>query len=173
LAAVNLGVGGNAEKRVDDPFEAEMLMTLLKAGYTLVLDRGAGEEEMERTGRLLAVLENQGSTVSAVPAGGVPAVPGQTAATPADVFVWEGSLSGFGGLIAAANLYCGYDSAGGHLAAALRVPVIDIFTDASPQRMRERWTPWGEGPVRVVTARRPGTREALREFRIALREQAQ
>jgi ADP-heptose:LPS heptosyltransferase len=165
LAAVNLGVGGNAAKRVDDPFELEMLMTLLKAGYTLVLDRGAGEEELERTARLIAMLQGQDKTVSEAPpvGGDVPA---------ADVFVWEGSLSGFGGLIASADLYCGYDSAGGHLAAALGIPVIDIFTDASPPRLRERWTPWGEKPVQVITAERSKPRMALYGLSAALRELA-
>ena len=165
LAAVNLGVGGNADKRVKDPFEAQLLLSLLKAGYTLVLDRGTGEEELERSGRLIGEMQSQGKRVHQVPAAGC-------GASPADVFVWQGSLSGFGGLIAVADLYCGYDSAGGHLAAAMGVPVIDVFTDAAPPRLRESWTPWGEGAIRVVTARRLAPDKALREFRAALREQA-
>jgi ADP-heptose:LPS heptosyltransferase len=170
IAAVNLGGGGNAAKRVEDPFEVELLLALLHDGYTVVLDRGAGEEELERTGRLIGELQRQGKTVSAVaPDGSVP--PGRGGAPAADVFVWEGSLSGFAGLIASADLYCGYDSAGGHLAAAIGVPVIDIFTDASSRRLQERWTPWGEGPVRAITARRLDPRKALQQFRAALREQ--
>jgi ADP-heptose:LPS heptosyltransferase len=163
LAAVNLGVGGNADKRLEDPFEAEMLQALLKDGYTVVLDRGAGDEELERTGRLIAMLENEGKSVSKVSPAGDDA-PG------ADVFVWEGSLSGFGGLIAAAQLYCGYDSAGGHLAAALGVPVIDVFTDTSPPRLRERWKPWGEAPVKIITARPSRPQIAVRDFHAALGE---
>jgi ADP-heptose:LPS heptosyltransferase len=161
LAAVNLGVGGNAGKRIDDPFEAGMLQALLIDGYTVVLDRGAGDEELERTGRLIATLESEGKTVSKAPPAGVD-VPDS------DVFVWEGSLSGFGGLIASAKLYCGYDSAGGHLAAALGVPVIDVFTDASPPALRERWKPWGEATVKVITARRSSPRIAVRDFHAAL-----
>jgi ADP-heptose:LPS heptosyltransferase len=164
LAAVNLGVGGNVGKRIEGPFEAELLSALAGAGYTPLLDRGAGAEELERTARLIAAFQSQGRTVSEVPlSGGAPS---------GDAFVWEGSLSGFGALIASADLYCGYDSAGGHLAVALGVPVIDIFTDAAPPRLRERWTPWGRGPVRVITARRSRPVEALREFQAALREQA-
>jgi ADP-heptose:LPS heptosyltransferase len=165
LAAVNLGVGGNAQKRVEDPFEAELLSALIEAGYTLVLDRGAGEEELQRTAHLIGELRSQGKTVSDVtPTGG--------SVSSADVFVWEGSFSGFGGLVASADLYCGYDSAGGHLASAIGVPVIDIFTDGSSARLTERWTPWGEGPVRVIAARRPDPCKALKEFRAALREHA-
>lgn len=165
LAAVNLGVGGNPEKRVDDRFEAELLLGLFDEGYMLILDRGAGEEELQRTSRLTALLQNQGKTVSTVPQAGA-------AASSADVFVWEGSLSGFGGLIASADLYAGYDSAGGHLAAALGVAVIDIFTDAAPARMRERWAPCGNGPVHIITARRSAPLEALQQVRAAWREHA-
>jgi ADP-heptose:LPS heptosyltransferase len=165
LAAVNLGVGGNGEKRVEDPFEVELLVALIEAGYKLVFDRGAGDEEVKRTGHLIELLQTRGKTIHAVPTTG-PEVP------QADVFVWDGSLSGFGGLIASSALYCGYDSAGGHLAAALGVPVIDIFTDTAPPRMRERWTPWGQAPVRVITAPRSAPQEALRQFHTALREHA-
>jgi ADP-heptose:LPS heptosyltransferase len=86
------------------------------------------------------------------------------------VFVWEGSLSGFGGLIASSKLYCGYDSAGGHLAAALGVPVIDIFADTSPPRLRERWKPWGEAWVKIITARPSVPRITVRDFHAALGE---
>jgi ADP-heptose:LPS heptosyltransferase len=163
LAAVNLGVGGNSGKRVEDPFEAGMLLALLKDGFAVVLDRGAGDEEFQRTGRLIATLESEGKSVSKVPpvGGDVPN---------ADVFVWEGSLSGFGGLIASSKLYCGYDSAGGHLAAALGVPVIDIFADTSPPRLRERWKPWGEAWVKIITARPSVPRITVRDFHAALGE---
>jgi ADP-heptose:LPS heptosyltransferase len=168
LAAVNLGIGGNAEKRIDDPFEADLLAALLHEGYTLVLDRGAGEEELARTERLKAELRGRGKVVKDVPPTATPAAPDDT---PADAYVWEGSLSGFGGLIAQADLYCGYDSAGGHLAAAMGAPVITLFTDAQRPKFIQRWTPWGEGPVQAITARRSAPREALRQFRAALREQ--
>jgi ADP-heptose:LPS heptosyltransferase len=164
MAAVNLGVGGNREKSVEDPFELELLVSLLDAGYTPVLDRGAGEEELQRTNRLITALKSRGRTACDVP-------PYGSEVPSADLFVWEGSLSGFGGLIASADLYAGYDSAGGHLAAALGTPLIDIFTDAAPPRMRQRWTPWGNASAQVITVGRLAPGEALREFRLALREQ--
>ena len=54
----------------------------------------------------------------------------------ANVITWEGSLSGLAGLIGVADLYVGYDSAGGHLAAALGVPAISLFAGAASARMR-------------------------------------
>jgi hypothetical protein len=108
LAVVNLGVGENLEKRVGGPFELDLLLLLLRAGYRVLLDRGAGEEELLRT---------------------------------------------------ADDLYIGYDSAGGHIAAAAGVPGIDVFAGEVSARMRQRWIPWGRKPSRVIAVA-PGTAPA-------------
>ena len=142
LAAVNLGVGSNAAKRVADPFEYELCRTLRNADYTVILDRGAGDEEMDRTARLVNALEQAGNTVRPL---------GDQNGT-ADVLTWRGSLGAFAGLIAVSDRYVGYDSAGGHLAAALGVPAIDVFAGAVSPRMIERWRPWGPRPADVVVA---------------------
>jgi ADP-heptose:LPS heptosyltransferase len=141
LAVVNLGVGENFEKRLRDPFEIKLLLLLREAGYRIVLDRGAGEEELRRTGDLIAALHEQGHVVAPVDSAD---------AALANVLTWEGSLSGLAGLIGVADLYIGYDSAGGHIAAALGVPTIDVFAGAVSTRMRERWRPWGRQPGRVI-----------------------
>lgn len=141
LAALNLGVGDNPAKRVIDPFETELLSLLHARGYAIVLDQGAGEEELARTSNLIDRLRESGASVSQLSD-----APGSVA----DLNVWQGSLSGFAGYIAAADLYIGYDSAGCHLAAALGVPGIDIFAGAPSRRMLERWTPWGLAPASVI-----------------------
>ena len=63
---------------------------------------------------------------------------------------WEGDLSAFAGLMSVADLYIGYDSAGGHLAAALEVPVITVFAGAANRNMINRWTPWGRSKTCVI-----------------------
>jgi ADP-heptose:LPS heptosyltransferase len=146
VAAVNLGVGGNPNKCVADPFEHGLLLALLEAGYKVVLDRGAGEDELRRSGELIAALEGQGKAALPVDALGVDA----PNVSSADVITWDGSLSGLAGLIGVADLYVGYDSAGGHLAAALGVPAISVFAGAASARMRDRWSPWGRAPARVI-----------------------
>ena len=158
IAAVNLGVGENDAKRVRDPFESELLKLLRTAGYAVVLDQGAGEEEISRTSKLAAEIEATGERV-------VRMGDGDNAA--AGLNVWRGSLSGFAGLIAVSDLYVGYDSAGGHLAAALGVAGIDIFAGASSARMIERWRPWGERPATVIEVEPGHTSEQVIE---ALRE---
>ncbi len=141
VAVVNLGVGENPEKRLHGAFEIDLLLLLLRAGYRVVLDRGAGEEELQRTGNLIEALREKGHSVAAADSTEAPA---------AGVLTWEGSLSGLAGLMQAADLYVGYDSAGGHIAAALGVPAIDVFAGAVSSRMRQRWSPWGRQPARVL-----------------------
>ncbi len=123
--AVSFGVGGNAAKRVADPFEAGLLAALAARGLPLIVDAGAGGEEAERVER-------------AIEAGG------------AHVEVWRGSFAGFASMIARSRLYVGYDSAGQHVAAACGVPLVSVFAGAPCPRFEERWRPCGAGPVEVI-----------------------
>ncbi len=125
-ASVNLGVGDNPRKRVAGEFEERLLRGLVAEGWRIFLDTGGGGEETARVEALVGRL-------------GTPAIE-----------TWRGSLAGFGALIAASRLYVGYDSACQHLAAALGVPVIDIFAGHSSPRMVERWRPSGPGEVTMV-----------------------
>lgn len=159
LVAINLGIGDNPSKRVTDPFESELLSLLRSRGYAIVLDQGAGKEELFRTSNLIDSIRETGASISQL---------GDTAGPFADLNFWRGSLSGFAGYIAASDLYVGYDSAGGHLAAALGVPGIDIFAGAASPSMIEHWTPWGEAPASVIAVR-PG--QTPEEVLAAVQEQ--
>ena len=50
--AVSFGVGENAEKRIGDPFEEELLRSLVASGKSVLVDQGAGGEESDRVRRL-------------------------------------------------------------------------------------------------------------------------
>lgn len=142
--AVNLGVGDNPAKRIDDPFEELLLTRLLDSGSRIFLDKGEGEEEVARVERLLARLRAIGwQTAEVVENGPMPD-------TAAQVVAWRGSLAGFAALIGASDLYIGYDSACQHIAAALGVKTVDIFSGFRSPRMVERWKPSGPGEVRLV-----------------------
>lgn len=121
-ATVSFGVGENAAKRLPDPFETELLKRLPRP---LLIDKGAGGEEAERVERAVAA------------AGG-------------GVDVWDGSFAGFASHIQRSRLFVGYDSAGGHVAAACGVPLVSVFTGYANDRMFDRWRPSGDGPIRVV-----------------------
>ena len=141
IAAVNFGVGGNDAKRVGGRFELNLLRLLFRRGYAVVLDHGAGADEMARTRRMVELCRKEGISAGEIRAG---------RCDDAMLLTWQGSLNGFAGIIASSDLYAGYDSAGGHLAAALGVAGIDIFSGAVCERMRQRWRPWGKRPGSVA-----------------------
>ena len=117
---VSLGVGGNASKRLDDAFEFEIMSALLRQGRPILLDRGAGEEEAARVN---ALVERLGS--------------------PALLYVHDGSYASFASHIVQSRLYVGYDSAGQHVASAMGVPLVSVFTGYACSRMLVRWRPSG------------------------------
>ena len=135
IAAVSLGVGGRDSKRLSSAFEDELLETLRRAGYAIVLDYGAGDAEKLQVDERVERFKGTAADISGAPA---------------QLVTWQGSLASFGGLIAACDCYVGYDSASSHLAAALGIPVVEVFAGAASERMRQRWTPTGSADVRMI-----------------------
>jgi hypothetical protein len=121
---VSLGVGENPAKRVSDLFEEELLRNLPRP---VLIDRGAGGEEADRVERAVAR-----------------AGPG--------IAMWDSSFAGFAAHIQRSHLYIGYDSSGGHVAAACGVPMISIFAGFASERMFQRWRPSGPGKIDVLRA---------------------
>jgi len=66
------------------------------------------------------------------------------------MLTWRGEIGAFSALVGESDEYIGYDSAGQHIAAALEVPTIDIFTEAASPVFQERWRPCGRGVVKVA-----------------------
>jgi hypothetical protein len=120
---VSLGVGENPSKRVPDPFEEELLQRLPRP---ILIDKGAGGEEAERVESAVQKAGGQG------------------------IVMWDGSFAGFAAHIQRSRLYVGYDSAGGHVAAACGIPAISIFAGAVSERMFQRWRPTGQGKIQIV-----------------------
>jgi hypothetical protein len=139
---VSFGVGENPSKRVSDPFEEEVLRRLPRP---ILIDKGAGGEEAERVERAVAK------------AGG------------AGIVMWDGSFAGFAAHIQRSRLYVGYDSAGGHVAAACCVPMISIFAGEVSERMFQRWRPTGAGQIQIVRPEQVNVRELLATFEACLR----
>ena len=123
-ATVSFGVGENPEKRIAGEFEAELLKALPRP---LLIDRGAGGEEAERVESAVAT-----------------AGPG--------VSMWDGSFAGFAAHIQKSKLFVGYDSAGGHAAAACGIPMVSIFAGFPSERMFQRWRPTGNGLIEIIRA---------------------
>ncbi|MBI1358283.1 MAG: hypothetical protein GC160_28445 [Acidobacteria bacterium] len=139
LVAVSFGVGGNASKRVGDPFEAGVLDLLLDRGWRIALDRGFGPAEQTRTEALAERVRQSGGLVH------------------------DGSFRGFGEIVTAADLFVGYDSAFGHLAAAMGVPGVTVFAGAVSPRMLQRWSPFGRGRSTVLPVTEGDSPDAVLE----------
>lgn len=146
---VSLGVGGNADKRLDDGFEFEILSALVKRGRPILIDRGAGDEEAARVD---AVVERLGR--------------------PTLIHLHDGSYASFASHILQSRLYVGYDSAGQHVAAAGDVPLVSVFTGYASERMLARWRPNGTG-AHVVTVDQTNRPSALERTLRAIEEAAQ
>lgn len=141
---VSLGVGENHAKRLGDAFERELMVELAATGASILIDRGGSEEEARRVDRAIDGLPNTRS--------------------------FTGSFHTFAGAIAGSRLYCGYDSAGQHVAAACGVPLLTIFAGHPSMRMFHRWRPDGPGPKRVIRVESGESRDAMAECRAALPE---
>ncbi len=140
-ATISFGVGENPVKRLADPFEAEVLRRLPRP---VLVDKGAGGEEADRVERAVA---NAGSGIE----------------------MWDGSFAGFAAHIQRSRLYVGYDSAGGHAAAACGVPLISIFAGAASERMFQRWRPTGTGTSAVIRPDSMNVEQALATFEASVR----
>jgi len=140
--AVSFGVGENAAKRLDDPFEEELLRLLAANGMPLCIDTGAGGEEEER---VMRAVERSGAAAT----------------------FWRGSFAGFAAIIAGSKLYVGYDSAGQHIASATGVPLISVFAGFPAPRMFDRWRPVGPN-CNVIRVDHPDIAETLHQVKAAL-----
>lgn len=148
LVCVSFGTGGNARKRLPDPFEAELLNGLL-TDSTLILDKGGSEEERSRINRLVEGLRSRGRMVVEVDEDNLSEKLANEAIH-ADVLTWQGGIGVLAGLIGASDEYIGYDSAGQHIAAALGVPTLTVFVNSGSGLFAERWHPHGPGQIRVL-----------------------
>src|SRR5262245_39359564 len=152
VTVVSLGVGGNQNKRVSEEFEIEMVNRLIKDS-ALILDKGATGEEREQIDRVVANLRAAGRPVIEI-WDGARADAISSEKIEADAVTWDGSLGAFAGLIAAGDRYVGYDSAGQHIAAALRIPTLTIFVNTSSPTFAARWRPYGPGVIEVFDVKR-------------------
>jgi ADP-heptose:LPS heptosyltransferase len=148
ITAVNLGVGGNARKRIAGRFELDLMRALLAEGAAVIIDKGIGEE-VARVRAIVSELAAQGTAAIEMTADafrqpeGVP--PGQ-------LLLCQGGLRPFTALVGSSDLYIGYDSGFQHIAAALSVPVVDVFVNAPNDLFFKRWRPYSKAPVDVVAA---------------------
>jgi ADP-heptose:LPS heptosyltransferase len=158
IVAVNFGVGDNPAKRVGDDFEPSLVAELIHQGATVILDKGAGADEIRRANLLIEHVRRSATVVELTEDTLSEALPDKLLDT--RLLVWDGRIGMLAALIAQSDLYIGYDSAGQHIAAAAGTPCVDVFAGYSSPRMPDRWRPTGRaasdllvvGPLRAVDA---------------------
>ncbi|HEX4169559.1 MAG TPA: hypothetical protein VHZ55_29195 [Bryobacteraceae bacterium] len=136
---VSWGTGENEQKRVDDEFEFRVIKELLRIERPVLLDRGASEEEGRRADQLATKLGH-----------------------PALLTLHDGSYASFASHIVQSRLYVGYDSAGQHVAAAARVPLVSAFKGYACDRTLSRWRPDADN-AHVVIAGHKDSAQILAE----------
>jgi ADP-heptose:LPS heptosyltransferase len=141
---VSLGVGENPSKRLGDRFEREWLKELAAGGRRVLLDRGGSVEESQRAERAAEGL--------------------------AGVRLFSGAFAEFAAFVAASGFYCGYDSAGQHVAAAAGVPLVCVFAGYPCDRFLARWNPFGAGWRRVIAVPEGERESPLEAVKRALQE---
>ena len=159
VIAINFGVGENELKRLGGDFESSLVSRLIQEGAAIILDKGAGDDEIGRADAVIADatrLQLKGHRVRAAEVNEqrLTDAPGSEEYN-AEIIAWNGSIGVLAALIGESNLYIGYDSAGQHIAASLGVKCIDIFAGFSSQRILERWRPTGRTETRLIAVDTP------------------
>lgn len=139
---VSLGVGENQAKRLGDRFERALMEELASQGGRILVDRGGSVEEAARVDAAIAGL------------------PGMR--------TFSGAFAPFAASIAKSGLYCGYDSAGQHVAAACGTPLLTVFAGHASARMYHRWRPDGPGAKEVIRVESQDPERVMEECRRAL-----
>ncbi len=146
VIAVNFGVGGNPRKKVGRLLEQELLLSLLREPNTVILlDKGAGDEELEYSNSLMDVLKEKGCPIE--DAVFVSEFDGKISS---GVIGLQTRIGEIAAIIAECDEYIGYDSACQHIAAALKIPCLTIFAGSNNMRFIRRWSAFGPNSSRIV-----------------------
>ncbi|NLV25071.1 MAG: glycosyltransferase family 9 protein [Deltaproteobacteria bacterium] len=146
LIVINLGVGGNARKRLGDAFEERMIHRLLQEpGTVILLDQGFGEEELARSRALIRSAQWRGVATEATVFGSW-----QGIGLSAGLVAVSAGIGEIAALIAHSDEFIGYDSACQHIAAALGVPTYTLFAGSNNPRFIRRWSPCGPNRSEII-----------------------
>ncbi len=146
IVCLSFGVGGNPIKRVSEEFEVGLVLALSQK-TKLIIDSGVTPEEQEQVHKLLLELASSGKTFVTLDENSQST---QVINTRTDGLIWRGSIGTFASLMVGSDLYIGYDSAGQHIAAALRIPTLTVFMNSGSHQFPLRWQPSGAGRIKTI-----------------------
>lgn len=146
IVVVNLGVGGNDQKRLGLGFEIKLMFRLLDDLHTVVVfDMGYGAEEWNRAQRILAAERNNKIPVQQFRFEDIDKIH-----LSHGILGLQSRIGQMAGLISCADEFIGYDSACQHIAAALRIPTLTIFAGTNNPRFIHRWSACGEEATKII-----------------------
>ncbi|MEJ2689618.1 MAG: glycosyltransferase family 9 protein [Deltaproteobacteria bacterium] len=152
---INLGVGRDENKRIPPPFEEELLLTLLgQPDLVVVLDSGYSPAGLARAQNLMKRASQKGHLVDFVREEDIQRFRPEGAS---HLIGMRCSIGMIGALIAEADCFFGYDSCCQHLANALGVPTVVVFSGYRRERFLERWRPRNpKGNISIISCRHNG-----------------
>lgn len=146
IIVINLGVGGNARKRLGDEFEEKLILNLLQEPDTvIILDQGFGVEEMSQSEALMRSAEKNGHATELSEFESLRSV--HMSKGIIGVIAGIGDLAA---LIAHSDEFIGYDSACQHIAAALGIPTYTVFAGNNNPRFIRRWSACGPTKSEII-----------------------
>jgi len=146
ITAINMGVGGNSRKRLGIDFEKKLLLKLLQDPKTAILfDQGFGAKEKLTCAELLRAVEARGYATMEMDYGAW-----SGGAQKIRIYAIHCRVAEMASLISSSDDFIGYDSAGQHIAAALKVPGVTIFAGTNNPRFIRRWSVSGDTHTRIV-----------------------
>jgi ADP-heptose:LPS heptosyltransferase len=162
---VNFGAGENDNKRISDEFEFEVVLHLIGNGALVILDKGFGKDEIERTDRIIDQVKEHGKTIMRVSEN-----LSFSAVSNPDLITYNGSIGQFAALISQSQHYIGYDSMGQHVAAALEIPELVIFNGYPSEKFSRKWHPYGKGQINIIHAEGRTEKDVLENTKKILNE---
>lgn len=146
VVAMKFDHGGNPAKSLPRACEVALLQAAHRAGWRVMLDAGFGDEETALSQSLLDeagvqaidCCEQDGDALFDK--------------LPQDwqIIRFHGSIAGWASALSACQLAVSYDSVGHHLAAALGVPLLSLFTGHQHEAFPVAWAPQGGGHIEQV-----------------------
>ncbi|MCY3777228.1 MAG: hypothetical protein OXH11_14735 [Candidatus Aminicenantes bacterium] len=170
LVGMNLGVGGNPDKRIHrnretvSDFERLLVTGLPDQGATLVLDAGMGRDELEQARQLYREIGERGHGTARIEGGRL--LRDDPGTLPVRLVLFQGPVDEFGALLEQCRIYVGYDSLGQHLAGALNLDLVTVFGGHASPLFARRWKPGGSGRIRVIESG-PGPFDTRRQSELA------
>lgn len=146
IISLNFGTGGNPRKRLEDGFEEQLSLALLRQpGTAIFLDFGFGDEETARNTDILNAIDHADLPYKKCKFADL-----NNIGDLSGLIAVECNIGEVASLIAKSDEFIGYDSACQHMSAALSKPTYTVFAGSHNVRFIRRWTACGVNTSEII-----------------------